>query len=79
MATSRRPLIPTPSVFIVGKAMSAGLFGQSRFWRGVLIAIFARRAVSRVMQSGVKTVAIEPIKPGETLVLRGVRSRDLPS
>jgi hypothetical protein len=79
VARASRPLFPTPSFFVVGKAVSDGLFGRSRFWRGVLIAIFARRALSRVMQSGVKTVAIERIKPGETLVLRGVRARDLPS
>jgi hypothetical protein len=59
--------------------MSDGLFGRSRFWRAVLIAIMARRGLQRLMNPGPQTVAIERIKPGETIVLRGVRSRKLPS
>ena len=74
-----RPLVTTPSIYIVRKAMTDGLRGTSRFWRVVLILVVAKRAFSKVMQSDVKTVAFERIKPGETLILRGVRSRDLPS
>jgi len=56
-----------------------GLRGKSRFWRTVLVLVVARRAFRRVMQSDVRTVAFERIKPGDTIILRGVRSRKLRS
>jgi hypothetical protein len=31
------------------------------------------------MRSQPRTIALERIKPGETVILRGVRSRDIPS
>lgn len=80
MASSyRRPLVATPAIYVVRKAMSDGLRGTSRFWRVVLVLVLAKRAFGKVMQSDVKTVAYERIKPGETIILRGVRTRDLPS
>ena len=77
MAGPRLPLFPTPSLYIQRRAMLEGRrSGRSRFWRGVFFAILARRMFQRVMRSDPRTLAIERIKPGETVILRGVRSRD---
>jgi hypothetical protein len=74
----RMPLLPSPRMMFVRRAMVEGLKGQNRVWRVVMVAIIANRLLRRVMGSDVRTVAIERIKPGETLILRGVRSRKMP-
>ena len=79
MAGPRLPLFPTPSIYIQRRAMLEGRSGRSRFWRGVFFFILARRMFQRVMRSQPRTLAIERIKPGETVILRGVRSRDVRS
>lgn len=69
------PLFPSPSMLVVRKAMAQGLFGDSRMWKLIAFAIIGRRMLRRVMGSAPRTVAIERIGPGETLVMRGVTGR----
>jgi hypothetical protein len=59
--------------------MREGVFGHSRVWKAIGMLIIARRLFRKIMGSDPRTVAIERIKPGETLVLRGVRSPKLPT
>jgi hypothetical protein len=75
----RMPLLPSPRMLFVRRAMVEGIKGENRVWRLVMLVIIANRVVRRLMGSDVRTVAIERIKPGDTLVLRGVRSRKLPA
>ena len=77
MAARRRPSYLAPSAFLVRSAVRKGLFGESRVWKAVGIAILARRGLRKLMGSDPRTVAVERIKPGETVVLRGISSRDL--
>jgi hypothetical protein len=74
----RVPLVPSVSMVLVRKAMVEGVKGENRFWRFVMLAIIARRILRRLMDSDPRTVAIERLLPGQTLILRGVTSRDLP-
>ena len=74
----RLPLVPTASMLVVRKAMVEGVKGENRFWRYVMFAIIARRVLRRLMDSDPRTVAVERLLPGQTLILRGVTSRDLP-
>jgi hypothetical protein len=71
----RMPLFPSPSMLVVRRAMVDGLFGESRMWKLVAFAIIGRRMLRRIMGSEPRTVAIERIRPGETVILRGVTSR----
>ena len=66
-----------PSAVIYRRAMQYGILGDSRFWKAVGVAIIARRIARKIMGSDPITVGIETIKPGETVILRGVRSRDI--
>jgi hypothetical protein len=72
---SRLPLFPSPSMLFVRRAMVQGVRGNNRVWRLVMYAIVLRRLWQRVMGSDPRTVAVERIGPGETLLLRGVTSR----
>jgi len=74
----RIPLVPTASMLIVRKAMVEGFKGENRVWRYVMLAIIARRLLRRLMDSDPRTVAVERLLPGQTLILRGVTSRDVP-
>jgi hypothetical protein len=74
----RLPLVPTASMLVVRKAMVEGVKGENRFWRYVMFAIIARRVLRRLMDSDPRTVAVERLLPGQSLILRGVTSRDLP-
>lgn len=69
------PLLPSPSMLLVRRAMVQGLFGDSKMWKLIAFAIIGRRMLRRVMGSAPRTVAIERIGPGETLVMRGVTGR----
>jgi hypothetical protein len=75
------PRLPylAPSAVLFRTSMREGIFGDSRFWKIVALLIISRRAFRKIMGSDPRTVAIERIKPGETVVLRGVRSRKLPT
>jgi hypothetical protein len=61
------------------ESVRRGWVGGDRFWRTVFLLIIARRAFRRIMGTDARTVAIERIRPGETVILRGVRSPKLPS
>jgi hypothetical protein len=74
-----RPRYITPAAWVARKSLREGFLGHSRMWKVIGVAILARRAFRKLMGSDPTTVAIERIKPGETVVLRGVRSRKLPS
>ena len=76
---ARRPGYLAPSVWMFQKSVRDGIFGDSRIWRTIGLLIIGRRALRKVMGSEAQTVAVERIKPGETIVLRGVRSRRLPT
>jgi hypothetical protein len=74
-ARMRMPLFPSPSMLVVRRAMVQGLFGESRMWKLIAFAIIARRMLRKIMDSEPRLVAIEKIRPGETLILRGVTGR----
>jgi hypothetical protein len=74
----RFPLFPSPSIIIVRRAMVDGLLGRSRFWKAIAFAVIARRTMRKLMGSDPHTVALEKIRPGETVILRGVTARDVP-
>ncbi len=76
---NRFPLIPSPAMIVARRAMSDGVFGQSRLWKTVAFVMIFRRTMRRLMGSDPYTVAIEKIRPGETVVLRGVTGRKPPS
>lgn len=76
---ARRPRYLAPSAWMFQKSVRDGFFGDSRVWKTVGLLIIGRRALRKIMGSEAQTVAIERIKPGETIVLRGVRSRKLPT
>ena len=71
----RSPLFPSPSMLVTRRAMTDGVFGRSRIWKTVAFAIMFRRTVRKLMGSDPHTVAIEKIRPGETVILRGVTGR----
>ena len=75
MAAERTPLFPTPSILIVRRAMVDGLFGDSRAWKVLAFVIIGRRMLKRIMGSEPRVVAVERIRPGETLIMRGVTGR----
>jgi hypothetical protein len=79
VARRRRPSLFAPSALIFSNAMRKGLFGDSRLWKAVGIVILARRGLKKVMGGEPRTLAVERIKPGETVILRGVRSRNVPA
>lgn len=74
---ARRRGYLAPSALIFRKSMRDGIFGDSRVWKAIGLAILLRRGFRKIMGNDARTVAIEQIKPGETVVLRGVRSRKL--
>ena len=76
---ARRPGYLAPSAWMFQKSVRDGIFGHSRLWRIVGLVIIGRRALRKLMGSEPQTVAVERLKPGETLILRGVRSRKLPT
>lgn len=69
----------SPSVVLFRSAMRKGIFGDSRVWKAVGIAMLARRGFKKIMGTEPRTIAVERIKPGETVILRGVRSRNFPT
>ena len=75
----RRPRLLAPSALLFSNAMRKGIFGHSQVWRIIGFAILARRGLKKVLGSEPQTVAVERIRLGETLVLRGVRSAKLPT
>jgi hypothetical protein len=75
----RRASILAPSALLFSNAMRKGIFGDSRMWKVVGIAMLTRRGLKKLMGAEAETVALERIRPGETIILRGVRSRKLPT
>jgi hypothetical protein len=71
----RNPLFLTPSVYIFNKSVASGILGKSRFWKTIGFILISRRMLRRIMGSEPRTVAIERIAPGESLILRGVTGR----
>jgi hypothetical protein len=71
----RMPLFPRPSFLITRRAMVDGLFGDSRLWKLIAFVIIGRRMLRRIMGSEPRIIAVERIRPGETLILRGVTGR----
>jgi hypothetical protein len=75
---ARLPLFPSPSMLFVRRAMVEGFRGRNRVWRMVMYGIILSRLWRRLMGSDPRTVAVERLRPGETLLLRGVTSRTIP-
>jgi hypothetical protein len=75
MRAHRMPLFPSPSMLVVRRAMVQGLFGESRMWKLIAFAIIGRRMLRKIMDSEPRLVAIERIRPGETLIMRCVTGR----
>ena len=71
----RPPLFPTPSAYIVRNSVNKGLLGDDRFWKLIGFLIVGRRLVRKIMGADPRTVAVERIRPGETITLRGVTTR----
>ena len=71
----RTPLFPSPSMLVMRRAMVDGLFGDSRVWKVLAFVIIGRRMLQRIMGSEPRVVAVERIRPGETLIMRGVTGR----
>ncbi len=71
----RTPIFPSPSMLIMRRAMVDGLFGDSRVWKVLAFVIIGRRMLQRIMGSEPRVVAVERIRPGETLIMRGVTGR----
>ena len=71
----RTPLYPSPSMLVMRRAMFDGLFGDSRVWKVLAFVIIGRRMLQRIMGSQPRVVAVERIRPGETLIMRGVTGR----
>lgn len=69
---ANRSLVPAPSVVIWRRSLRRGLLGDSRLWKVVGLAILGRRLFQRAMRSEPRTVAVERLRPGETLVLRAI-------
>jgi hypothetical protein len=72
---ARTPLFPSPSMLVMRRAMVDGLFGDSRAWKVLAFVIIGRRMLQRIMGSEPRVVAVERIRPGETLIMRGVTGR----
>jgi hypothetical protein len=66
-------------MLVIRRAMTEGVFGQSRIWRTVAMAVVFRRTMRKLMGSDPHTVAIEKIRPGETIILRGVTGPEPPT
>ena len=73
--TTRRPSLLSPGVLIFRKSLRDGIFGNSRFWKAAAFVILGRRLLRRLMGAEPRTVAVEKLVPGQTLILRGVTER----
>ena len=67
--------VPTlsPGLWARRKAMSKGLMGESPVWRAIGITILIRLILRRLMRMGPERIAVERMKPGESIILTGVR------
>ncbi len=78
MAFGTRPRYLSPSAILFRKSIRSGFAGDSQAWKVIGMTILGYRLLRRVMGSEPRTIAVERIRPGETVILRGVRSRDIP-
>jgi len=74
----RLPLFPSPTMLFVRRAMVEGFRGENKVWRLIMILIVANRLLRRIMGSDPRTVVVEKIGPGETVILRAVTSLSVP-
>jgi hypothetical protein len=72
---ARNPLFLSPSMYIFRKSVAEGILGHSRVWKAIGFFMIGRRMLRRIMGSDPRTVGIERLAPGETLILRGVTAR----
>ncbi len=68
----RFPLL-SPGLLVRRKAISQGFFGDSRVWQVIGVVVFGRTVLRKIMGAGSETVAVERIRPGERIILTGVR------
>jgi len=72
---ARNPLFLSPTMYIFRKSVAEGILGHSRVWKAIGFFLIGRRMLRKVMGSDPRTVGIERLAPGETLILRGVTGR----
>ncbi len=63
----------SPGLFVRRKAISQGFFGDSRAWQVIGVLVFGRSVLRKFLKSGGETIAVERLKPGERIILTGVR------
>jgi hypothetical protein len=60
------------------ESIREGFIGGNRVWQVVGVAVHGRRVFRKVMNSGPELAARERIRPGETIILRGIDQRTEP-
>lgn len=53
-------------------AVDRGVFGSSRLWAGVAVAVYGVRLLRWMAQRDTETVAVEGLEAGETIVIRAI-------
>jgi hypothetical protein len=69
---SRRFPLLSPTFMLRRKALTQGVFGDSRFWQFIAFVLVARRVIRKIMGSDPIVVARERVRPGETIILTGL-------
>jgi hypothetical protein len=53
-------------------ALDRGVFGSSRLWAGIAVAIYGVRLLRWMARRDTETVAIEGLQAGEALLIRAI-------
>jgi hypothetical protein len=74
---SRLPILGllSPTLLLRRNAVAKGLFGGSRVWQVVLVIMFGRRFLRKVMGREPELVATEKMVPGQFLSIRTIDPR----
>jgi hypothetical protein len=65
------PLIPVAAVSLLKRrAVRKGVMGQSTAWRAVALVAFVGPFVRRRLSKDADTLAIDALKPGESILIR---------
>ena len=65
----------SPAAFIRRNSINKGLLGDDRLWRTVFLVISARRVLRKLAGSEPELLAVEKLKPDQTLVIETVHPR----
>ena len=69
---SRRFPLLSPTFMLRRKALTQGVFGDSRFWQFIAFVLVTRRIIRKIMGSDPIVVGVERIRTGETVILTGL-------